>query len=151
LLLNGVTEPSLTAAVLSPAKGFRTHRSHIRIRTNATIHGVNLSLFPIHSRTYGGQFLSSTPAASHSARNFTASLSTNRTSARSQTTAVEFPSASLARSFCNSTTCSSSIRPLRIKVTRPLFSDLRIWNIVRKSCNSVATCRVHIIRGLQGE
>ena len=98
-------------------------------RTIAQHHGSWLMSIPcsIHLRIYDGQSFSLIPRALQEARNLIASRSTNFTSAKSSFTSAGFASAS--RSSSNSDTCLSSIRPLRVKIARPLSSDLRIFNI----------------------
>src|SRR6266852_4884207 len=99
--------------------------SLVRGPTDAYVSDLSLV---IHSRIYGGQFLSSVPLASLRARSFTASLSTRRTFLRSM---AKLPDS------CSSTpqsmsTCSPVIRPLMNNTTR--FSAVTTRSILQLIC-----------------
>jgi len=99
-----------------------------------------------HSRIYAGQFLSSAPFDSLSARSFTASRSTRRTSLRSMATTLLSCSSKLRRR----STSFPVICPLMCNVRRPGAITTRsiLQVIVLDECNLQTKCKLMKMRYL---
>src|SRR6185369_3027563 len=81
----------------------------------------------IHVRTYSGQLMIPTPAASRRARNSTASLRTSVTFPRSRWIALVSPSSNSLRLFI----CSLSSSPLRAKTIASELNERSILKVNR--------------------